>query len=144
MRGAETADAVVVGGGTVGGWCAWFLRRAGLERIALVERAQLGRGASSRAAGMVRAQGGTSWAVRPGMWSQEFYRAQREQIGVDSGFTAQGYLMPAFTESASSCAVSGRRRSTSPRTTCRSSGLRSTRTVRQSQGSLSRPQAVTG
>lgn len=98
MRGAETADAVVVGGGTVGGWCAWFLRRTGLARVVLIERALLGRGASSRAAGMVRAQGGTPWAVRLGMWSQDFYRTQREQIGVDSGFVAQGYLMPAFSE----------------------------------------------
>jgi sarcosine oxidase subunit beta len=98
MRGAEMADAVVVGGGTLGGWCAWFLRRAGLERVVLVERGQLGRGASSRAAGMVRAQGGTPWTVILGMWSQEFYRSQHEQIGVDSGFVAPGYLMPAFTE----------------------------------------------
>ncbi len=99
MRGDGTVDAVVVGGGTVGGWCAWFLRRAGLARVALVERAQLGRGASSRAAGMVRAQGGTPWAVRLGMWSQEFYRSQHELVGADSGFVAQGYLMPAFSES---------------------------------------------
>ena len=98
MRGAEVADAVVVGGGTVGGWCAWFLRRAGLARVVLVERAQLGRGASSRAAGMVRAQGGTAWAVRLGMWSQDFYRTQRERAGVDSGFVALGYLMPAFSQ----------------------------------------------
>jgi sarcosine oxidase, subunit beta len=94
----ETADAVVVGGGAIGGWCAWFLRRAGLERVVLVDRSVLGRGASSRAAGMVRAQGGTPWAVRLGMWSEEFYRTQRDRIGVDSGFVAQGYLMPAFTD----------------------------------------------
>lgn len=92
------ADAVVVGGGTVGGWCAWFLRRAGLRRVVVVERAILGHGASSRAAGMVRAQGGTPWTVRLGMWSRDFYRTQPEEIGVDSGFVAQGYLMPAFTE----------------------------------------------
>lgn len=98
MVAEGTADAVVVGGGTVGGWCAWFLKREGLRRVVLVERARLGRGASSRAAGLVRAQGGTPWAVRLGMWSQEFYRAQRETLGVDSGFVAQGYLMPAFTE----------------------------------------------
>lgn len=98
MRGGERADAVVVGGGTVGGWASWFLKRAGLARVVLVERTQLGRGASSRAAGMVRAQGGTPWAVRLGMWSQGFYGTQRDQIGVDSGFVAQGYLMPAFSE----------------------------------------------
>ena len=28
MNVAETADAVVVGGGTVGAWCAYFLRQA--------------------------------------------------------------------------------------------------------------------
>lgn len=93
-----TADAVVVGGGTVGGWCAWFLRRSGLERVVLIERDVLGKGASSRAAGMVRAQGGTPWAVHLGTWSQGFYRSQRAEIGVDSGFVATGYLMPAFTE----------------------------------------------
>jgi sarcosine oxidase subunit beta len=98
MGGAETADAVVIGGGTVGAWCAWFLKRAGLARVVVVERSRLGRGASSRAAGMVRAQGGTTWAVRLGMWSQEFYRSQHDEIGVDSGFVEAGYLMPAFTD----------------------------------------------
>ena len=54
-----TADAVVVGGGTVGAWCAYFLRQAGLARVVLVEKGFLGQGASSRAAGVVRMQGGT-------------------------------------------------------------------------------------
>jgi sarcosine oxidase subunit beta len=93
---SRTADAVVIGGGTVGGWCAWWLRQAGLERVAVVERSTLGRGASSRAAGMVRSQGGTPAAVRLGMWSRDFYLRQREELGVDSGFVAQGYFMPAF------------------------------------------------
>jgi len=94
---SRTADAVVIGGGTVGGWCAWWLRQAGLERVAVVERSTLGRGASSRAAGMVRSQGGTPTAVLLGMWSRDFYLRQREELGVDSGFVAQGYFMPAFT-----------------------------------------------
>ena len=33
----DTADAVVVGGGTVGAWCAYFLRKAGLDRVVLAE-----------------------------------------------------------------------------------------------------------
>ena len=89
-------DAVVVGGGTIGGWCAWFLRRRGLDRVVLVEAGTLGCGASSRAAGMVRAQGGTATAVRLGMVSQDFYRSQRDLLDVDSGFVEQGYLMPCF------------------------------------------------
>ncbi|MGP8001035.1 MAG: NAD(P)/FAD-dependent oxidoreductase [Streptosporangiaceae bacterium] len=92
-----TADVVVVGGGTIGAWCAYFLRRAGL-RVTLIEKGMLGQGASSRAAGVVRAQGGTPEAVQLAQWSQRFYQSQRDEIGIDSGFVAQGYLLPCFTE----------------------------------------------
>ena len=95
---SDTADAVVVGGGTVGAWCAYFLRRAGLARVVLLEKGFLGQGASSRAAGVVRMQGGTPEAVRLGQWSRRFYLGQRDEIGTDSGFTEQGYLLPCFTE----------------------------------------------
>ena len=94
----KTADAVVVGGGTVGAWCAYFLRQAGLARVVLVEKGYLGQGASSRAAGVVRMQGGTPEAVLLGIWSRQFYLRQRDEIGTDSGFTEQGYLLPCFTE----------------------------------------------
>ena len=93
-----SADAVVVGGGAIGGWCAYFLRRAGLDRVVLLEKGLLGQGASSRAAGVVRMQGGTPTAVRLGQWSRRFYLGQRDEFGIDSGFVAQGYLLPCFTE----------------------------------------------
>ncbi len=86
----------MVGGGTIGAWCAWFLRREGLD-VVLIEAATLGKGASSRAAGMVRAQGGTETAVRLGLFSRKFYQSQRALLGVDSGFVEQGYFMPCFT-----------------------------------------------
>jgi sarcosine oxidase subunit beta len=91
-------DAVVVGGGTVGAWCAWFLKRAGLDNVVLLEKNTLGTGASSRAAGMVRAQGGTEAGVRLGLFSRGFYASQHELLGIDSGFVAQGYFMPCFSE----------------------------------------------
>jgi sarcosine oxidase, subunit beta len=91
------ADAVVVGGGTVGAWCAYFLRKAGLRRVVLLEKGFLGQGASSRAAGVVRLQGGTPEAVRLGQWSRQFYLGQHAELGTDSGFTEQGYLLPCFT-----------------------------------------------
>jgi sarcosine oxidase subunit beta len=94
----DSADAVVVGGGTIGAWCAYFLRRAGLDRVVLLEKGMLGQGASSRAAGIVRMQGGTPVAVRLGQWSRRFYLAQREELGTDSGFVSQGYLLPCFTD----------------------------------------------
>jgi sarcosine oxidase subunit beta len=94
---SPTADAVVVGGGTIGGWCAYFLRRSGLKHVVLVESDRLGQGASSRAAGIVRSQGGTRWAVELAEWSRAFYLSQLDEIGIDSGFTRQGYLLPCFT-----------------------------------------------
>ena len=93
----KTADAVVVGGGTVGAWCAYFLRSAGLSRVVLLEKGLLGAGASSRAAGVVRLQGGTPEAVALGRWSREFYLGQQAELGTDSGFVAQGYMLPCFT-----------------------------------------------
>jgi sarcosine oxidase subunit beta len=93
----DQADAIVIGGGTVGGWCAYFLRRSGLARVVLIEKRTLGEGASSRAAGVVRTQGGTPWAVQLGEWSRRFYLGQQDELGIDSGFTPQGYLLPCFT-----------------------------------------------
>jgi sarcosine oxidase subunit beta len=100
----KTADAIVVGGGTVGAWCAYFLREAGLEQVVLVEKHTLGHGASSRAAGVVRTQGGTPWAVKLGEWSRRFYLGQHEWLGFDSGFTPHGYVLPCFSQAEVSAA----------------------------------------
>ena len=95
---AGTADAIVIGGGTVGAWCAYFLRHSGLDRVVLIEKRTLGQGASSRAAGIVRTQGGTPWAVQLGEWSRRFYLRQQDELGIDSGFVPQGYLLPCFSK----------------------------------------------
>jgi sarcosine oxidase subunit beta len=47
---------------------------------------------------MVRAQGGTTAAVRLGLFSRDFYATQQDLIGIDSGFVEQGYFMPCFTD----------------------------------------------
>jgi sarcosine oxidase, subunit beta len=93
-----SADVVVVGGGTVGAWTAVLLAARGVKSVTLLEASRLGDGASSRAAGMVRAQGGTETAIRLGMRSQEFYRTSGDRFPVDCGFVAQGYLMPCFSD----------------------------------------------
>jgi sarcosine oxidase, subunit beta len=97
MTRSRGADVVVVGGGTVGGWTAVLLAESGVRSVVLLEASTLGDGASSRAAGMVRAQGGTETAIRLGLRSQEFYAASGDRFPLDCGFVAQGYLMPSFT-----------------------------------------------
>src|SRR4051812_13965297 len=97
MTSTRGTDVVVVGGGTVGAWTAVLLAESGVRNVVLIEGRTLGDGASSRAAGMVRAQGGTETAIRLGLRSQEFYTASGERFPFDCGFVAQGYLMPCFT-----------------------------------------------
>lgn len=87
------ADLVVVGGGTIGAWASVFATELGAERVVVLEKDLAGQGASSRAAGIVRAQGGTPETVALGMWSIDFYRSQADRYGTDSGFRSLGYLI---------------------------------------------------
>ncbi|HVD70848.1 MAG TPA: FAD-binding oxidoreductase [Actinomycetota bacterium] len=97
MAKGESADLVVVGAGTVGGWASVFASEAGLKKVVVLERETVGGGASSRAAGMVRAQGGTPDTVRLGAWSIDWYRGQDARYGIDSGFQGRGYVILAVT-----------------------------------------------
>ena len=94
----DRADLVVVGAGTIGGWAAVFAAQSGVGRVVVIERGLAGMGASSRAAGIVRAQGGTPETVALGRWSIDFYRGQGTAYGTDSGFRELGYLILAVTE----------------------------------------------
>ena len=75
-----------------------FAKAEGLGRVVVVERGLAGMGASSRAAGIVRAQGGTPATVALGRWSIDFYNGQQAAYGTDSGFRELGYLILAVTE----------------------------------------------
>ena len=95
---ADRADLVVIGAGTIGGWASVFARSSGLASVVVVERGLSGMGASSRAAGIVRAQGGTPATVALGRWTIDFYRGQLSAYGTDSGFLELGYLILAVTD----------------------------------------------
>jgi sarcosine oxidase subunit beta len=97
MGERETADLVVVGAGTIGGWASWFAATSGARRVVVLERDLAGQGASSRAGGVVRAQGGTPATVALGGYSIDFYRGQADLLGIDSGFREHGYLILAVT-----------------------------------------------
>ncbi len=97
MAVGDRADLVVVGAGTIGGWAATFAAEAGLKHVVVLERGLVGGGASSRAAGIVRAQGGTPATVALGRWTIDFYRGQQARYGTDSGFRELGYLILAVT-----------------------------------------------
>jgi sarcosine oxidase subunit beta len=94
----SSAELVIVGAGTIGGWAAVMAREDGAGRVVAVDAGIAGYGASARAAGMVRTQGGTPTAVDLGRFSVEFYREQHRRYGIDSAFRELGYLIFARTE----------------------------------------------
>jgi sarcosine oxidase subunit beta len=94
----DSADLVVVGAGTIGGWAAVLAAADGIGRVVVIERGLVGMGASSRAAGIVRAQGGTPATVALGRWTIDFYERQHAAYGTDSGFRRLGYLILAVTD----------------------------------------------
>jgi sarcosine oxidase subunit beta len=93
MPTRRSADLVVVGAGTIGGWASVFARASGADRVVVLERDLAGQGASSRAAGVVRAQAGTPSTVALGRWSIDFYRRQPSRYGTDSAFRELGYVI---------------------------------------------------
>lgn len=94
---SDRANLVVVGAGAVGGWGSYIAATKGAGRVVGVERGRAGVGATSRAAGMVRAPGGTPTTVALGRWSIEFYRIQQARLRMDSAFRELRYLIFAET-----------------------------------------------
>ncbi len=105
MRGVETADAVVVGGGVIGLAIARSLARRSVGRIVLVERAQVGCEASHAAGGMLAAQAEADsadafleLATASRDLYPEFAAALLEETGIDVELERTGTLYVAFNE----------------------------------------------
>jgi sarcosine oxidase, subunit beta len=94
----ETVDVAVVGGGVIGLSVARELRRAGVERVAVLEREPaVGQGSSSRANGGVRAQ----FTTRVNVELSAFSIGELERLDRDTGllgFRQTGYLLMTGTE----------------------------------------------
>lgn len=70
LRGRQTADAAVIGGGLTGVTTALWLCRAGL-RVTLLEAETLGSGASARCAGMLTLTGGMGFRNMARKWGND-------------------------------------------------------------------------
>jgi sarcosine oxidase subunit beta len=94
----EPVDVAVVGGGVIGLSVARELRRAGVDRVVVLEReASVGQGSSSRANGGVRAQ----FTTRANIEFSAFSIAELERLEAASGllgFHQTGYLLLCGTE----------------------------------------------
>ena len=86
-----SASVVIVGGGVMGTSAAFHLAEAGVD-VVLVERAQLGGGSTSRAAGGVRAQFSDALNIQIAQRSLEAFRGFGDRPGWEIDFKRSGYL----------------------------------------------------
>src|SRR6516165_12598237 len=87
----DCATVVIVGGGVMGTSAAFHLAEAGVE-VVLIERAQLGSGSTSRAAGGVRTQFSDELNIRIARRSMDAFRDFGRRPGWEIDFHPVGYL----------------------------------------------------
>lgn len=92
------ASIVIVGGGVVGCATAYYLAKAGLRDIVLLERDYLSSGSTGRCAGGIRQQWGTETNVRLAMGSVRLFETLDKELGCDTEYFEGGYLLLARTE----------------------------------------------
>jgi sarcosine oxidase subunit beta len=87
------AEIVIFGGGVIGASVAYHLAQRGCRDVLVVDRASdFGGGSTSKATGGFRAQFDNETEVRLSIRSREKLLAFEDEIGVDSGYRAHGYL----------------------------------------------------
>ncbi|WP_433165482.1 NAD(P)/FAD-dependent oxidoreductase [Kribbella sp. CA-247076] len=88
----EAADVVIVGGGVMGTSIAFHLAEAGVERVLLLERDELGAGSTSKAAGGVRANFSDELNIALGARSLEAFARFGVRPGQEIDLHRVGYL----------------------------------------------------
>ena len=88
----SSAEVVIIGAGIMGCAIAHALALRGLTDIVVLERDQIGRGATADAAGGVRQQFSTETNVRLAQESVRVWESFSERFGRDIGLRQQGYL----------------------------------------------------
>lgn len=88
----ETADAVVVGAGLNGAATAYFLARAGLRRVVVLDCGMPNDGASGGAVGLLRSHYDNRPETELAARSMPFFRNWSEMIGGDCGYLQTGFF----------------------------------------------------
>lgn len=96
-----TADVVVIGGGVNGASTAYQLARLGAGKIVLLERGQLGAGASGKSGALVRMHYTNPYESKLAYESWKIFRNWSDAVGGDCGWQQPGFVQivgPEFVE----------------------------------------------
>jgi sarcosine oxidase subunit beta len=87
----ESADVIVIGGGVIGGACAYNLARAGV-RVTLLEKSEIASGASGGSAGGVRQQNRDPAELPLAMVANPIWKTLEQELGADLEYRRGGHL----------------------------------------------------
>ncbi|MGI8416923.1 MAG: NAD(P)/FAD-dependent oxidoreductase [Nakamurella sp.] len=110
-------DVVIIGGGVMGASTAYYLARAGVTDVVLLEAGDLASGSSGKPLGGVRAQFSDPTNIGLGLHSLRAFRHFEDELGVDIGLQQVGYLFAIRNESdlaAFSCSLALQNRMGAP------------------------------
>lgn len=93
---AETADAVIIGGGIVGSSVAYHLTEDDRRDVLIIDREERqGLGSTAKSMGGVRSQFATEINIKMSLYSIDIFSRFEEITGHTSGYKAHGYLFVA-------------------------------------------------
>lgn len=94
------ADVIVIGGGIIGCSAAFHLARRKGTRVLVVEKGPLASGMTKRSGGFVRAALATPTETALALASAKYFRAWKDSVGGNCGFTPVGLIIVAPEEHA--------------------------------------------
>lgn len=89
---SNTCDVVVVGAGISGVAVAYYLKKAGVGRVTVLERGEAASGGTGKSAAIVRQHYSTDLMAKIALESVEIFSALRSELECDVGYAAAGYL----------------------------------------------------
>jgi sarcosine oxidase subunit beta len=88
----RTAEVVIIGAGITGCSIAYHLAARGVKDVVILDKDEIGRGATADAAGGIRLQFSTRTNIELSRYSLSIWENFKELFGIDIAFHQQGYL----------------------------------------------------
>jgi sarcosine oxidase subunit beta len=88
----RAAEVVIVGAGAIGCSIAYHLTQRGQSDVVVLERATIGAGSTSKAAGGIRGQFATELEIRFSLEGIDLFTRFKDEFGVEIGYVQDGYL----------------------------------------------------